>query len=133
MLTLVIFGVLVGFMFLGVPIAVSMGLTAVLTFVFLGQGFVVTMVAQRMYSSTTAFTLLAIPFFILAGNLMNSGGITRRVFRFALAHQRDLCEVLRFGNQAREFGRNLCEIQSRIVEGIAIPGDQDHEKRVHDD
>jgi C4-dicarboxylate transporter DctM subunit len=85
MLTLVIFGVLVGFMFLGVPIAVSMGLTAVLTFVFLGQGFVLTMVAQRMYSSTTAFTLLAIPFFILAGNLMNSGGITRRVFRFALA------------------------------------------------
>ncbi len=85
MLTLVIFGVLVGFMFLGVPIAVSMGLTAVLTFVFLDQGFVLTMLAQRMYSSTTAFTLLAIPFFILAGNLMNSGGITRRVFRFALA------------------------------------------------
>jgi len=38
-----------------------------------------------MYSSTTAFTLLAIPFFILAGNLMNTGGITRRVFGFALA------------------------------------------------
>jgi adenosylhomocysteine nucleosidase len=45
------------------------------------------------------------------------------LFRFALAHRRDLCEVLRFGNQAREFGRNLCEIQARIVEGIAIPGD----------
>ena len=85
MLTLVIFAMLVGFMFLGVPVAVSMGLTAVLTFVFLGEGFVLTMVAQRMYSSTTAFTLLAIPFFILAGNLMNTGGITRRVFRFALA------------------------------------------------
>jgi len=85
MLTLAIFGVLVGLMFLGVPIAVSMGLTAVLTFVFLGEGFVLPMLAQRMYSSTTAFTLLAIPFFILAGNLMNTGGITRRVFRFALA------------------------------------------------
>ena len=85
MLTLAIFAMLVGFMFLGVPVAVSMGLTAVLTFVFLGEGFVLTMVAQRMYSSTTAFTLLAIPFFILAGNLMNTGGITRRVFRFALA------------------------------------------------
>jgi C4-dicarboxylate transporter DctM subunit len=84
-LTLVIFTMLVGFMFLGVPVAVSMGLTAVLTFVFLGKGFILTMVAQRMYSSTTAFTLLAIPFFILAGNLMNTGGITRRVFRFALA------------------------------------------------
>lgn len=84
-MTLVIFAMLVGFMFLGVPVAVSMGLTAVLIFVFLGQEFVLTMVAQRMYSSTTAFTLLAIPFFILAGNLMNTGGITRRVFRFALA------------------------------------------------
>ncbi|MFQ5841553.1 MAG: TRAP transporter large permease [Thermodesulfobacteriota bacterium] len=84
-LTLVIFGTLVGFLLLGVPIAISLGLTAVLTFVFLGEGFVLTMVAQRMYSSTTAFTLLAIPFFILAGNLMNTGGITRRVFRFALA------------------------------------------------
>jgi len=84
-LTLVIFGTLVGFLLLGVPIAISLGLTAVLTFVFLGEGFVLTMVAQRMYSSTTAFTLLAIPFFILAGNLMNTGGITKRVFRFALA------------------------------------------------
>lgn len=85
MLTLVIFGTLVGFLLLGVPIAISMGLTAVLTFIFMGEGFVLPMVAQRMYSSTTAFTLLAIPFFILAGNLMNTGGITRRVFGFALA------------------------------------------------
>lgn len=85
MLTLVIFGTLVAFLLLGVPIAISMGLTAVLTFIFMGEGFVLPMVAQRMYSSTTAFTLLAIPFFILAGNLMNTGGITRRVFRFALA------------------------------------------------
>ena len=84
-MTLVIFGTFVGLMFLGVPVAISMGFTAAMTFVFLGEGFVLTMLAQRMYSSTTAFTLLAIPFFILAGNLMNTGGITRRVFRFALA------------------------------------------------
>jgi C4-dicarboxylate transporter DctM subunit len=38
-----------------------------------------------MYASTTSFTLLAIPFFILAGNLMNTGGITGRIFRFAKA------------------------------------------------
>ncbi len=54
------------------------------------------------------------------------------LFRFALAHRRDLREVLRFGGQAREFGRDLCEIQARIVEGITIPGDQAHEKRVND-
>jgi tripartite ATP-independent transporter DctM subunit len=38
---------------------------------------------KGMYSSTTSFTLLAIPFFILTGNLMNAGGITNRLFRFA--------------------------------------------------
>jgi len=85
MTTLIIFVGLVGFILLGVPIAVAMGLTAVLAFIFMGEAHVLTMVAQRMYSSTTAFTLLAIPFFILAGNLMNTGGITHRVFRFARA------------------------------------------------
>ncbi len=85
MTTLIIFVGLVGFILLGVPIAVAMGLTAVLAFIFMGEAHVLTMVAQRMYSSTTAFTLLAIPFFILAGNLMNTGGITHRVFRFAKA------------------------------------------------
>ncbi|UCH21575.1 MAG: TRAP transporter large permease [Deltaproteobacteria bacterium] len=85
MITLIIFLVLVGFILLGIPIAVAMGLTAVLTFIFMGEAHILTMVAQRMYSSTTAFTLLAIPFFILAGSLMNTGGITRRVFRFAQA------------------------------------------------
>jgi C4-dicarboxylate transporter DctM subunit len=85
MITFIIFVVLVGFILLGVPIAVAMGLTAVLTFIFMGDARVLTMVAQRMHSSTTAFTLLAIPFFILAGSLMNTGGTTRRVFRFAQA------------------------------------------------
>ncbi len=85
MLTLAIFGTLVLLILLGVPIAVAMGLTALGAFVFLGEAFVLPMMAQRMYSATTGFTLLAIPFFILAGNLMNSGGITHRVFRFAQA------------------------------------------------
>ncbi len=85
MTTFIIFGALIFFIFLGVPIAVAMGFTAVLTFLFMGQSDVLTMVAQRMYASTTSFTLLAIPFFILAGNLMNTGGITDRIFRFAKA------------------------------------------------
>ena len=83
MLTAEIFLVLVGLIMLGLPIAVSMGLTAVFFFVALGETEVLTMVPARMYSSTTSFTLLAIPFFILTGNLMNSGGITHRLFRFA--------------------------------------------------
>lgn len=83
MTTLIIFLVLIGLILLGIPVAVAMGLTAVLTFLAMGQADILTMVAQRMYASTTSFTLLAIPFFILAGNLMNTGGITERIFRFA--------------------------------------------------
>ena len=83
MLTAEIFLVLLGLIMLGLPIAVSMGLTAVFFFVALGETEVLTMVPARMYSSTTSFTLLAIPFFILTGNLMNTGGITHRLFRFA--------------------------------------------------
>lgn len=85
MLTFAIFAVLVGLVMLGVPIFAAMGLTAAGTFILLGDAFVLPMMAQRMYVATTGFTLLAIPFFILAGNLMNYGGITQRVFDFARA------------------------------------------------
>jgi len=84
-LTIAVFVGLISLVLIGVPIAVAMGLTALITFVLLGESFVLPIMAQRMYSATTGFTLLAIPFFILAGNLMNTGGITRRVFAFALA------------------------------------------------
>jgi C4-dicarboxylate transporter DctM subunit len=83
MLTAAIFGVMLVFMFLGLPIAVAMGLAAVVSFVWLGGLDVLSMVPQRMYAGTTSFTLLAIPFFILAGNLMNTGGITSRLVHFA--------------------------------------------------
>jgi C4-dicarboxylate transporter DctM subunit len=83
MMTFAIFGVLIFFIMIGLPIAISMGLTAVIFFVGLGETEVLCMIPARMYSSTTSFTLLAIPFFILTGNLMNAGGITNRLFRFA--------------------------------------------------
>jgi tripartite ATP-independent transporter DctM subunit len=82
MMTAAIFAVLLLFIMLGLPVAVSMGLTAVIFFVALGETYVLIMVPQRMYSSTTSFTLLAIPFFILTGNLMNTGGMTQRIFLF---------------------------------------------------
>ena len=83
MMTAAIFGVLILLIMMGLPIAYAMGLTAVIFFVVLGETSVLCMVPARMYSSTTSFTLLAIPFFILTGNLMNAGGITQRLFRFA--------------------------------------------------
>ncbi len=85
MLTLAIFGVLLALLILDVPIAVAIGLTAVIFFVGQGQAAFLALLPQRMYFGTTGFTLLAIPFFILAGNLMNTGGVTHRIFRFARA------------------------------------------------
>lgn len=85
MTTFLILGALVLFIFLGVPIALALGLTSVGFYVLHGDFQILAMLPQRMYSATTGFTLLAIPFFILAGTLMNTGGITERIFRFANA------------------------------------------------
>ena len=83
MLVLLIFSVLVLMILVGFPIAVAMGLTAVGFFLGLGEPRMIGAMAQRMYSAVSSFPLLAIPFFILAGNLMNSGGMTDRIFGFA--------------------------------------------------
>lgn len=85
MTTFLILGILVLLIAIGVPVAVSLGLTAVGFYVMQGDYAILAMLPQRMFSATTGFTLLAIPFFILAGTLMNTGGITERIFRFANA------------------------------------------------
>jgi C4-dicarboxylate transporter, DctM subunit len=85
MLTLGIFMTLLVLILIDLPIAVAMGLTAVIFFFITGNDASLIMMAQRMYSSTTGYVLLAVPFFILAGNLLNSGGITTRIFRFVKA------------------------------------------------
>ena len=71
---------------IGVPITVSLALSSVFTLavnvIFVAS---VTTVAQRMVNGIDSFTLLAIPFFILAGQIMNSGGIAARLIDFAKA------------------------------------------------
>jgi tripartite ATP-independent transporter DctM subunit len=72
------------FILFGVPIAVALGLVAIgIMWVTAGTDLFVIMI-QRIYAGTTSFPLLAIPFFILSGNLMNTGGMTERIF--AVAH-----------------------------------------------
>lgn len=83
MLTFLILAALVALIAFGLPIAVALGLTATGFYVLQGDFRILAMLPQRMFSATTGFTLLAIPFFILAGNLMNTGGITERIFKFA--------------------------------------------------
>jgi tripartite ATP-independent transporter DctM subunit len=70
---------------INIPVVVAIALTSVLFFVFLGDASLLAMLPHRMYYGSTGFTLLAIPFFIFAGSLMNVGGITDRIFRFAKA------------------------------------------------
>lgn len=71
-------------MFLGVPIAFSIGSAAAITFLlFMNFDQSMFIVAQQMASGLDSFTLLAIPFFILAGNVMNRGGIAMRLINFA--------------------------------------------------
>lgn len=85
MIALIVCVLLVGLMLIGVPVCVAMGVTSAGTFAALGNQAILAVMAQRIYNGTTGFTMLAIPFFILAGNLMNTGGITDRIFNFAKA------------------------------------------------
>ncbi len=71
-------------LFLNVPIAISIGISTVLTMLFtIAAGPAITTVAQQMATGINSFALLAIPFFILSGLLMGSGGIARRLIDFA--------------------------------------------------
>ena len=67
---------------LGIPIAVSLGMTSFLLLYF-ELKVPLTVMAQRMFSGVDSFPLMAIPFFVLAGAAMNTGGITRRIVDFS--------------------------------------------------
>jgi tripartite ATP-independent transporter DctM subunit len=69
---------------LNMPVAFAIGIASVSYFI-LEPNLPVQIITQRMVAGTQSFPLLAVPFFILAGNLMNSSGITKRLMRFANA------------------------------------------------
>src|SRR6188768_2385950 len=80
-------GLLTGFLGLmvsGVPVAIAMALAS-LAYVMVSGSVPDFVVIHRMYGGVDSFPLLAVPFFIMAGNLMNSAGITHRIYNFALA------------------------------------------------
>jgi TRAP-type C4-dicarboxylate transport system permease large subunit len=76
--------VFLALMALGLPVAISMA-GASLLYLFWAQTTPPFVVIHRMVSGIDSFPLLAVPFFILAGNLMNNAGITNRIYNFALA------------------------------------------------
>ncbi|TWC76385.1 tripartite ATP-independent transporter DctM subunit [Rhizobium sp. SJZ105] len=84
-MTLLVFvGSLLAAMAIGVPVAFALMFCGVVLMTYMGM-FNTQIIAQNMISGADTFTLLAIPFFILAGELMNSGGLSRRIIDFAIA------------------------------------------------
>ena len=84
-MTLVVFLVsLIGAMAIGVPVAFALIFCGIVLMEYLGM-FNTQIIAQNMAIGANTFTLLAIPFFILAGELMNAGGLSRRIIDFAIA------------------------------------------------
>ncbi len=82
MSTAFIFILLVGLMLTGMPISISLGLT-VLTFLFTMTHVPLESVAMKLFTGIEKFEIMAIPFFILAGNFLTHGGVARRMINFA--------------------------------------------------
>ncbi|WP_147694950.1 TRAP transporter large permease [Vogesella mureinivorans] len=82
MSALIIFGILIVLMLTGMPISISLGLT-VLTFLFTLTDVPVESVALKLFTGIEKFEIMAIPFFILAGNFLTHGGVARRMINFA--------------------------------------------------
>src|SRR5215212_3621868 len=81
---LILIGSFLVLLVLGLPVALSMGVSSLLYIVVSGTAPDV-ILAQRMIAGVESFPLLAVPFFILAGNLMNIAGVTGRIYSFAVA------------------------------------------------
>src|SRR5713101_7027261 len=77
-----IFGLLIALMLTGMPISIALGMT-VLTFLFTMTTVPVAAVALKLFTGIEKFEIMAIPFFILAGNFLTHGGVARRMIAFA--------------------------------------------------
>src|SRR3954471_12396863 len=78
---LIIFGLLLTLMLTGMPISIALGLT-VLTFLFTLTQVPIESVALKLFTGIENFSIMAIPFFILAGNFLSHGGVAKRMIAF---------------------------------------------------
>ncbi len=82
---LILFMMVVGLMLIGVPIAVSLGMSSILFLLVLSDTSLAS-IAQTLFQAMAGhYTLLAIPFFILASSFMSTGGVAKRIIRFSIA------------------------------------------------
>ncbi len=82
---LVLFLLVIGFLMIGVPIAISLGLSSMLFLLVLSDTSLASVAKQLFQSMAGHPTLLAIPFFILASSFMSTGGVARRIINFSIA------------------------------------------------
>ena len=81
----ILFAMIIGFLLIGVPIAVSLGMSSILFLLVLSDTSL-SSIAQTLYQAMAGhYTLLAIPFFILASSFMSTGGVAKRIIRFSIA------------------------------------------------
>ena len=83
MMALLLFLSFVVLIFIGIPVAFSLGISSTIYLIL--QGIPLNIIPQKMYTGIDSFVLICIPGFILAGNLMNTGGITKRIISFSNA------------------------------------------------
>jgi tripartite ATP-independent transporter DctM subunit len=85
-LTAALIGLFTFLFLIGLPVAFSLGISGLISLAFMEGGIEkvnFTILAQRIFYGPNSFLILAIPFFLLAGKLMNTGGITERIYLFA--------------------------------------------------
>ena len=80
-----LFLLVIGFLMIGVPIAVSLGMSSILFLLIFSDTSLASIAQTLMQAFVGHFTLLAIPFFILASSFMSTGGVAQRIIRFSIA------------------------------------------------
>ncbi|MCB1384774.1 MAG: TRAP transporter large permease subunit, partial [Nitratireductor sp.] len=81
----ILFGTFITLILLRVPISIAIGTATVLTFLTSDFSSALQIIPQQMLEGVNKASLTAVPFFIMAGNLMNATGVTERIFAFANA------------------------------------------------
>ena len=116
--------------FLGVPIAISLGAASVIVLITMGN-MPLTMVVQLMYTSMNSFVMVAVPLFILAGSLMDEGGIADKIYDLAeacvgwiyggLGHVAILCNII-FGAMSGSSVAAVASIGKMSINAMAKKG-----------
>ncbi|WP_305968611.1 MULTISPECIES: TRAP transporter large permease [unclassified Mameliella] len=81
----ILFGMVIGLMLIGVPIAVSLGFSSIVFLLVLSDTSLASIAQSFFQAMAGHYTLLAIPFFILASSFMSTGGVAQRIIRFSIA------------------------------------------------